>query len=434
MEVQYSILQKNYQSLCTSCGVCVAACPTDSLKMGITRDSIFIPERNELQRCFGCGLCTKVCASVEKPPVDNELGNQYQKDHIIGNWLRIYTGYATDTEIRRNAASGGVTTAVLIGLLDEGSIDGAIVTVPKNDDAFFCKTILARTREDILRSQKSRYTQVDYSLGLQELAEAKGGRFAVVGLPCHIASITKWSRTSKELKNKVFLKIGLFCGHGVSSEFPKFVAQSMRINPIKVRTIDYRSGNWSEFGFKFVGDFGEKWMKMDGTIIGKIWTSYFFCPMRCLICNDGFSEYADISVGDAWDLSVSDKIFGTSLVISRTKVGQSTLGWAIKHNKLDLVPVTRTDVIKSQPSIAGFKNKGFLSRIRLWKILGKPIPAVEYIHNNSRLKLKEYVFGSMVIVITKVSIMFQHWGILQKIPKKLLIFFLRILHRINIYG
>ncbi len=434
MEVQYSILQKYYQILCTSCGVCVAACPTGSLKMGITRDSIFTPGKNELQRCCGCGLCTKVCAGVEKPPADDELCNYGQKDSIIGNWLRIYTGYAIDTEIRRNAASGGVTTAILIGLLEEGSIDGAVVTVPKNDDAFVCKTILARTKDDILRSQKSRYTQVDYSVGLQELAEAKGGRFAVVGLPCHIASITKWSRTSEELKNKIFLKIGLFCGHGVNSELPKFVAQSMRINPIKVRTIDYRSGNWSEFGFKFVGDFGEKWMKFDGTIIGEVWTSYFFCPMRCLICNDGFSEYADISVGDAWNLSASDKIFGTSLVISRTKVGQSTLGWAIKHNKLDLVPVTRTDVIKSQLSIVRVKKKNFSSRIRLWKIFGNPIPVAEDIYNNSRLKLKEAVFGSIVIVITRLSTIFQRVGILQKIPTKLLIIFLKILHRINIYG
>ena len=74
---------------------------------------------------------------------------------------------------------------------------------------------------------------------------------------------------------------------------------------------------------------------MTGTIIGKVWSSYLFCPMRCLICNDGFSEYADISLGDAWNLTKSDKTLGMSLVISRTKVGQSTLDFFIKHNILE---------------------------------------------------------------------------------------------------
>lgn len=36
MEEKSPILHKYYQSLCTSCGVCVAACPNDVLKLDLS--------------------------------------------------------------------------------------------------------------------------------------------------------------------------------------------------------------------------------------------------------------------------------------------------------------------------------------------------------------------------------------------------------------
>ncbi|MEW8587025.1 MAG: coenzyme F420 hydrogenase/dehydrogenase beta subunit N-terminal domain-containing protein, partial [Candidatus Thiodiazotropha sp.] len=46
---------------------------------------------------------------------------------LVGEYQELYHAYASEDSVRVNAASGGVGSALLISLLEQGEIDGALV-------------------------------------------------------------------------------------------------------------------------------------------------------------------------------------------------------------------------------------------------------------------------------------------------------------------
>ena len=103
------------------------------------------------------------------------------------------------------------------------------------------------------------------------------------------------------------------------------------------------------------------------------------------------------------------------------------------NNNLHIVPAARADIIRSQPGIVHFKKVSLSSRIKLWQILGNLVPDAKDNTYNSGIKVKEYVYAVIILVTDKLSMLLYRWGILQKIPTKLLFYYLRLVQRIKIY-
>ena len=75
-----------------------------------------------------------------------------------GDFLSCRMGYAADGQIRENAASGGMVTALLCGLLREGKIDGAWVTRSfVRDGEIVYETFIATSGDDIKNCSGSVY-------------------------------------------------------------------------------------------------------------------------------------------------------------------------------------------------------------------------------------------------------------------------------------
>lgn len=116
--------------LCTGCGTCVGICPRDALDMMIDhRQGLYIPSLDN-EKCNECGLCFKACPghTVDFKQFNLNIYGKDQEDSLLGNYLNCYIGHATDYDIRYNSASGGLVTALLISALEEGIINGALVT------------------------------------------------------------------------------------------------------------------------------------------------------------------------------------------------------------------------------------------------------------------------------------------------------------------
>ncbi|MHA1381474.1 MAG: Coenzyme F420 hydrogenase/dehydrogenase, beta subunit C-terminal domain [Candidatus Helarchaeota archaeon] len=423
MAISVPILDKKHQSLCTSCGACIAVCPEDAIKMGISKDLNLVPIENSSHKCTKCDLCRMVCPCLNPPIISNKESNI---DYVIGPWINAYKGYAQDIELRRNGSSGGVATAILIELIKSGLIDGAVVTVPNKDNPFLCNTILATNINDILKSQQSRYTQVDFSSGLKEINDVHKGHFAIVGLPCHLAAITKWTDMNRTLKDKVYLKIGLFCGRGVSCAFPKFIAEFYDIDIKNLIKINYRDGNWKDFIFSYIGKSKNEYLKFNDSIINKLWSNYFFSPLSCYTCDDGFAEFADVSVGDAWNITKDKMELGTSIVISRSSKGQRILDILKENNSLSLYPINKGDVIKSQKDIVFNKKGNIIARRKIWKFFGMPLPSSKNNIKERKIGLREYIIGISVLLIYKLSFFLYRFKILKVIPKSILNISLKI--------
>jgi coenzyme F420 hydrogenase subunit beta len=190
---------------CVQCGVCVAACPTDSI--GIGEDDL--PKL--VKMCTGCSLCWDFCprgglqyeATWKLDSARRNGSNGAGAEHdfkITGNGEarsiegigHVHESFSARVDpMVEGAQDGGVVSALLISLLEAGEIDGALVARESEEEPWKGEAFLATTPEEVRECAGSFYNQtlalahVDFSG--YELPP--NPRVAVVGTPCEIEGI-----------------------------------------------------------------------------------------------------------------------------------------------------------------------------------------------------------------------------------------------------
>jgi coenzyme F420 hydrogenase subunit beta len=321
--------------LCTGCGTCVGICSEDALEIRIDhRKGIYTPQVDE-GKCSECGLCLKVCPgqAVDFEQLNLAIFGQKSEDILLGNYINCYIGHATDHEIRYNSASGGLVTALLLFALEEGMIDGALVTKMSEDSPLEPKPFIATTREEIISAARSKYCPVPANIALKEILK-KEGKFAIVGLPCHIHGIRKAELVNKKLKGKVVLHLGLFCGAPMTFKGTDFVLQKYGLTKENIAHLDYRGEGWP--GYMTVQFKGGAKKLIPRSEYGIFHSLGFFTPSRCALCCDQINVLADISLGDAFLPELEADRIGTSAIICRSKVGENLLTQATGKGRIAL--------------------------------------------------------------------------------------------------
>jgi len=155
----------------------------------------------------------------------------------------------------------------------------------------------------------------------------------IIGIGKDIPS-TKAETKINELKGKVSLKIGLYCGGTPSALATKYVLNMLQISLTDVKRITYRGDGWPGFMtiyFKEGGllrvPFEEYW---------RLGFGQAFMRKRCLVCADHTAELSDISLADPWTLKSNNVRDGLSIIVTRTLNGESTLKDAEKAGYLHL--------------------------------------------------------------------------------------------------
>ena len=116
---------------CVQCGVCVAACPTDSI--GIGEDDL--PEL--VKMCTGCSLCWDFCprGGLQYESTWKITGGSEPARSIEGIG-RVEESYTARVRQRIDGVQdGGFVSALLISLLEAGEIDGALAGARERDGA-----------------------------------------------------------------------------------------------------------------------------------------------------------------------------------------------------------------------------------------------------------------------------------------------------------
>jgi len=231
---------------CVQCGVCVAACPTDSI--GIGEDDL--PKL--VKMCTGCSLCWDFCprgglqyeATWKLGQARQNGSNGWGAEHdfkITGNGEarsvegigRVHQSYSARVDPTiEGAQDGGVVSALLISLLEAGEIDGALVARESADEPWKGEAFLARTPDEVRESAGSFYNQ---TLALAQV-DFKGDdlppnpRIAVVGTPCEIEGIKAmqarpWTWGSSRVE-AITLTIALLCTK--SFNYEKLMLEEVR--------------------------------------------------------------------------------------------------------------------------------------------------------------------------------------------------------------
>jgi coenzyme F420 hydrogenase subunit beta len=197
------------------------------------------------------------------------------------------------------------------------------------------------------------------------------GRYAVVGLPCHLHGIRKAERISKKLQRRIVLHLGLFCGWGTPFTGTEFVIHRKKLKRSEVKCVKYRGEGWP--GSNTIELFNGENIRED---YKKCWDRSLsaFKHNRCRYCHDHTAELSDISYGDAWPQEVVSKDqVGTNLIIVRNNRIAYLLRQMQLEGRIFLASIERQKVIESQ-NHCRWKKTGISARIKLAGILGKRVP------------------------------------------------------------
>lgn len=369
--------------LCCGCGTCGGICPQSAIEMVIDKiKGIYVPDI-DLEKCKDCGLCYEVCPghAVNFEELNKDLFGRSPKDIRLGCYENCYIGYAVNDDIRFNASSGGVVTALLAFVLEQGIIDGAVVTRMSKTRVLEPEPFIARTKEELVEASKSKYCPVSVNVVMKDILNSNDDeRFAVVGLPCHIHGIRKAQARNKKLQKKIALCIGLICSHNNTFWQVKSLVERIDIREQDIEKVEFRGHGWP-------GRFAV-FLKNGGTVIipyskammqHNLWIN---AVPRCLLCCDLTSELADISCGDPWIPEVTaSETMGKTIIITRSKLGERICQEACSANYIDFKEIS-PDKVKQASDMMRTKKRDINARFIFRRMFKKKIP----VYNTRLLK------------------------------------------------
>lgn len=362
------------KGLCTGCGTCYSICPSSAIDL-IKDDTKGIYQPHTIQiKCKNCKICTEICPghSVDFDHLNLEIFGKNPNNIYIGNYENCRMGYSTDQKIRYNSASGGLITQTLLFALENGIINGALVTRMKRNNPLDPEPFIARTKKEIVEAAKSKYCPVPANIALKEILNSDDGeKFAIVGLPCHIHGVRKAELRNNKLKNKIAIHIGIFCAKTISFSGTKILLENLGIKETDVEKLDYRGDGWP--GKMTITLKSGKRKYLD---ISEYYSNRFdlSVPWRCLLCSDFSNELADLSFGDAWlpEIMARDKV-GTSIVISRNAAVENLITNMEKAKLITICKIDFESVKRSQENFA-WKKKDLQARLHISRLMNKPTP------------------------------------------------------------
>ncbi|MCB0961878.1 MAG: Coenzyme F420 hydrogenase/dehydrogenase, beta subunit C-terminal domain, partial [Acidimicrobiales bacterium] len=209
--------------LCTGCSACVISCPHDVIGYE-HREGHYKPFHLEdelgLSDCVhgqkGCTSCTRACPRFRdwEPTADEHLfARDRLPEEIAGISEQVLLVRASDDHVHELGQDGGLVSAILIWLLDEGYIDGALVSYLEGDGSTWrAKPGVATNKDEVLAAAGSRYTYCANWLAYDEAIEQGLSNLALVGMGCQTSSApVMWARKIGKVGKPIKFNIGLLC-------------------------------------------------------------------------------------------------------------------------------------------------------------------------------------------------------------------------------
>ncbi|MCQ2380029.1 MAG: Coenzyme F420 hydrogenase/dehydrogenase, beta subunit C-terminal domain [Victivallaceae bacterium] len=293
-------------------------------------------------------------------------------DYYTGKVKSVFTGYASNLDIAKNAASGGFVSRLLVELLNKKQIDGAVVArfriAGGKPEA---GAVIATSAEEILKSQGSIYINFPL-LSAQTISDIRSfpGKLAVVALPCQCAALRKLMDRDPELAARVALVVGLFCGHTSRPELLNRVLEKKGVDIADVADYRFRRGLGRGTAVVTMKDGSQRsWPTAFYTLYQNL---FIESAPQCLHCFDHFAEQADVSCGDIWTWAHRKDRIKHSIFCPRTAIGEKAVRDAIAGGTLIAQEVDQNALLKSNIRAAVY-HKAIRARSEVAKKYGLEI-------------------------------------------------------------
>ncbi len=356
--------------LCTGCGICENVCHLKAIELSVEQGLLRPHIDNTL--CTRCGLCFQVCPghAIGTERLSQHLYPEASSDADIGRVVQIYSGYAIDYQTRWRAASGGMVTCLLKRLLRTGQINGALVVCFDPDKPMRPRAIIARTEAEIEQSRSSKYCPVALGGVLRQVLHTPG-RYAVVGLPCHLHGIRKMEQKFPELRQRLIWHFGIFCSGTRSFPATEFYLAELGVKAAEVKQFAYRDeGCLGSMTVTLDDNRKFCWPYADYYPLGRS----FFLPARCALCHDQCAELADLAFGDLHIPEFWNDHIGCGSVIARSPLSRQLLIDAEMAGAIALSPLHESLLKKAQSRMLRRKKRDVPVRIVLYRGIGCKVP------------------------------------------------------------
>lgn len=355
--------------LCTSCGACVVLDPAGLARM---EDTLFGPrpvfpangaELPQLawDACPGKG--------IHYASLYREHYGHLPKNWLLGCFNRVRTGHSADPVIRRNGASGGVISHTLIYLLERKLVDAVLVVrqgIPIPEKA---RSMIARTRAEVLAAAQSVYIPV---ATLDILAQLRPGeRYAMVCLPDQAAALRRLQLAGHPAARQVRFLLGPYTGTAL---YPSAIRCYLRSKGVSdhdaITALKWRAGEWP--GYLEIQTASGKLFRSK-----KFYYNFlipFFVTQNSLQSMDFTNEFCDLSVGDAWSPRFESAGGGYSVITTRTDEMEAIICDMERSGLLATTVADPVETLSMHGHMLDFKKRGGYIRNRIRKVFGRRAP------------------------------------------------------------
>lgn len=295
---------------------------------------------------------------------------------VLGGYVAMWAGHATDPELRFRGSSGGVLSALSQWALARDPAAEIVAARRSERPPTRTRVTVLRSREDVLAAAGSRYAPVASAAALDHPVDV------FVGKPCEAYAARELTRDASTTI------LSFFCAGTPSQHATDDLVRGLGADPDEVVGLRYRGhgcpGNFvveDTSGERRAMSYDESW----GQHLGRALQD------RCKICVDGTGEHADVAVGDYW--AVDERGFpsfdegeGTSVVIARTERGARLVAAAEAAGVIELAPVDPDGVARVQP-FQSTRRHALLGRLLGRRLAGRRVPRYRG-HGLGRLGLR----------------------------------------------
>lgn len=356
--------------LCMGCGACAAVCPEQAISLHNFWNRGIRPVIDE-SSCEGCDRCVRVCPGLS---LDREAQPVVGGGELLQSWgpvSSMYEGHASDPQIRWEASSGGIATALAIDAIENQGFQGVLHTKADDEKPFENLPVTSRSREEILQTVGSRYAPAAPCQAFRRLAEGEGP-YVFVGKPCDVAAFAKARKLDAELGKKVGLTVSIFCAGTPTTNGSVAIAKRMGIDDLsQLAAFRYRGRGWPGEAEATLRDRAETRRLTYEQTWGEVLSKHH--QLRCLLCPDSTGEFADISCGDSWHHKTGPQEDGISLVLVRTERGEAFWKNAVESRAVTVEPAQPWMLPESQRGLHS-RRKQLVGRLTALRALGCAVP------------------------------------------------------------
>jgi coenzyme F420 hydrogenase subunit beta len=333
---------------CVGCAACVTICPVDVFDYIDEQ-----PKDTRADACVYCELCVDVCPVLR--PTDQDLPEQIGlkhpiKDEGFGPYNYGCFARVTDKAPKIDGQDGGVCSALLVQMMRDGDIEGAVVGTEVPGNPQMGTANLATSEDEILAAARSRYTYQPNTVALVEAMKREIKPLAVVGVPCQVDGVRQQQFSSIRLdvakwyQQNIKLVIGLYCSESFTEEGIGSLAEDLEVTKADIKNINIKG--------KVVVQLA------DGRVENKSLKAFGkYARPACLYCMDYAADNADIGMGGIGP-------DGYTFTVIRTEAGHEAWQKLLKTGWIETIP------LEDQP-----KAVAILARLSKFK-RNRPLPAL----------------------------------------------------------